>query len=250
MNNYNPFSLEGKTILVTGASSGIGRATAIECSKMGATVVITGRNAERLQETFDALEGEGHRQITADLADRDGITCVLNQLPEVNGVVNAAGISMTVPFPFIKQQEIEKIFNINFYVPTLLVKSLVRAKKLKHGSSVVFLSSIDGPVTVHIGNSVYAATKGAVSAMAKGMAVDLAAKGIRVNCILPGMTETPFIHGDAFSEEDFEKDRNQYPLKRYARPEEVAYGIIYLLSDAASFVTGTGIVIDGGFTLQ
>ena len=247
---YNPFSLEGKTILVTGASSGIGRATAIECSRMGATVVITGRNAGRLQATFDALAGEGHRQITADLADNDGITCVLNQLPEVNGVVNAAGISMTVPFPFIKQQEIEKIFNINFYVPTLLVKSLVRAKKLKHGSSVVFLSSIDGPVTVHIGNSIYAATKGAVSAMAKGMAVDLAAKGIRVNCILPGMTETPLIHGDAFSEDDFEKDRNQYPLKRYARPEEIAYGIIYLLSDASSFSTGSSLIVDGGFTIQ
>lgn len=247
---YNPFSLEGKTILVTGASSGIGRSTAIECSKMGATVVITGRNAGRLQATFEALAGEGHRQIAADLADSDGITCVLNQLQEVNGVVNAAGISMTAPFSFIKQQDIEKIFNINFYVPTLLVKSLVRAKKLRYGSSVVFLSSIDGPITVHIGNSIYAATKGAVSAMAKGMAVDLAAKGIRVNCILPGMTETPLIHGYAFSEEDFEKDRNQYPLKRYARPEEIAWAIVYFLSDASSFSTGSSLIVDGGFTIQ
>ena len=247
---YNPFSLEGKTILITGASSGIGRATAIECSKMGATVVITGRNAERLQATFEALDGAGHRQITADLTGDKEITCVLNQLPEVNGVVNAAGISMTVPFPFIKQQDIEKIFNINFYIPTLLVKSLVRAKKLKHGSSVVFLSSIDGPVTVHMGNSVYAATKGAVSAMAKGMAVDLAAKGIRVNCILPGMTETPLIHGEAFTEEDLEKDKSQYPLKRYARPEEIAWAIVYFLSDASSFSTGSSLIVDGGFTIQ
>lgn len=131
MSNYNPFSLENKTVLVTGASSGIGRSTAIECSKMGATLVITGRNEERLQETLNALEGEGHQQIIADLTDEKHIEVTLCGIPELNGLVHAAGIIKTVPFPFIRRNDIENIFAVNFYAPTLLTKALVRAKKLK-----------------------------------------------------------------------------------------------------------------------
>ncbi|OUP13567.1 3-oxoacyl-ACP reductase [Parabacteroides distasonis] len=247
--SYNPYSLEGKTILVTGASSGIGKATAIECSKLGARVVITGRDMSRLEETFSLLEGREHSLLKADLSSEDGIRSLVKDIPEIDGLVNAAGMVKTIPFPFITKRDIEEVFDINFYAPTLLSKYLIKAKRMSKGASIVFLSSIDGPVTAHHANSIYAASKGAVSAMAKSMAMDLVSKKIRVNCVLPGMTETPLIHGEAFTDDDLEKDKSQYPLKRYGRPEEIAWAIIYFLSDASGFTTGASLVVDGGFTV-
>jgi NAD(P)-dependent dehydrogenase (short-subunit alcohol dehydrogenase family) len=246
---YNPFSLETKTILVTGASSGIGRAIAVECSKMGASVIITGRNEERLNQTFEQLEGSNHKQIACDLHEENNIHEFSLQLPVLNGVVHVAGIAKTLPFQFVSSKELNTIFNINFFAPTLLSQLLVKTKKIVKDASVVFISSIDGPLTVHIGNSMYAASKGAVTAMAKNMAVDLASKKIRVNCVLPGMTETPLIHAGDITQEQLDLDMKLYPLKRYGKPEEIAYAVIYLLSDASSWVTGSNIVVDGGFTL-
>lgn len=247
---YNPFGLLGKTILVTGASSGIGRATAIECTKLGAKVVITGRCEERLQETFHELEGEGHLMIIADLSDDSDIHELVKGMPLVDGVVHAAGINDTKLFQFFKKSELVSVFNTNFFAPVILSQLLLKKKLLKKGGSIVFLSSIDGLLTVHIGNSMYSATKGAVSAIMKGMAIELATKSIRVNAVLPGMTETPLIHNDDITQEQLNEDMKLYPLKRYGKPEEVAYAVIYLLSDASSWVTGTNLLIDGGYTLQ
>ena len=199
--SYNPYSLEGKTILVTGASSGIGKATAIECSKLGARVVITGRDEARLQQTLSSLEGEGHVVITADLGEDDGIRFLVERVPVLNGIVHAAGISDTVLFQFLKKERLENIFNINFFAPVVLSQLILKKKLLQKGGSIVFLSSIDGPVTAHIGNSMYSATKGALSAMMQNMSIELASKGIRVNAVLPGMTETPLIHNDDITQE-------------------------------------------------
>ncbi|MFS2517205.1 SDR family oxidoreductase [Parabacteroides distasonis] len=247
--SYNPYSLEGKTILVTGASSGIGKATAIECSKLGARVVITGRDEARLQQTLSSLEGEGHVVITADLGEDDGIRFLLERVPVLNGIVHAAGISDTVLFQFLKKERLENIFNINFFAPVVLSQLLLKKKLLQKGGSIVFLSSIDGPVTAHIGNSMYSATKGALSAMMQNMSIELASKGIRVNAVLPGMTETPLIHNDDITQEQLNKDMELYPLKRYADPREIAWAIIYLLSDASTFTIGASLVVDGGFTI-
>lgn len=247
--SYNPYSLEGKTILVTGASSGIGKATAIECSKLGARVVITGRDEARLQQTLSSLEGEGHVVITADLGEDDGIRFLLERVPVLNGIVHAAGISDTVLFQFLKKERLENIFNINFFAPVVLLQLLLKKKLLQKGGSIVFLSSIDGPVTAHIGNSMYSATKGALSAMMQNMSIELASKGIRVNAVLPGMTETPLIHNDDITQEQLNKDMELYPLKRYADPREIAWAIIYLLSDASTFTIGASLVVDGGFTI-
>lgn len=247
--SYNPYSLEGKTILVTGASSGIGKATAIECSKLGARVVITGRDEARLQQTLSSLEGEGHVVITADLGEDDGIRFLVERVPVLNGIVHAAGISDTVLFQFLKKERLENIFNINFFAPVVLSQLLLKKKLLQKGGSIVFLSSIDGPVTAHIGNSMYSATKGAFSAMMQNMSIELASKGIRVNAVLPGMTETPLIHNDDITQEQLNKDMELYPLKRYADPREIAWAIIYLLSDASTFTIGASLVVDGGFTI-
>ena len=247
--SYNPYSLEGKTILVTGASSGIGKATAIECSKLGARVVITGRDEARLQQTLSSPEGEGHVVITADLGEDDGIRFLVERVPVLNGIVHAAGISDTVLFQFLKKERLENIFNINFFAPVVLSQLLLKKKLLQKGGSIVFLSSIDGPVTAHIGNSMYSATKGALSAMMQNMSIELASKGIRVNAVLPGMTETPLIHNDDITQEQLNKDMELYPLKRYADPREIAWAIIYLLSDASTFTIGASLVVDGGFTI-
>ena len=247
--SYNPYSLEGKTILVTGASSGIGKATAIECSKLGARVVITGRDEARLQQTLSSLEGEGHVVITADLGEDEGIRFLVERVPVLNGIVHAAGISDTVLFQFLKKERLENIFNINFFAPVVLSQLLLKKKLLQKGGSIVFLSSIDGPVTAHIGNSMYSATKGALSAMMQNMSIELASKGIRVNAVLPGMTETPLIHNDDITQEQLNKDMELYPLKRYADPREIAWAIIYLLSDASTFTIGASLVVDGGFTI-
>ena len=247
--SYNPYSLEGKTILVTGASSGIGKATAIECSKLGARVIITGRDEARLQQTLSSLEGEGHVVIAAGLGEDDGIRFLVERVPVLNGIVHAAGISDTVLFQFLKKERLENILNINFFAPVVLSQLLLKKKLLRKGGSIVFLSSIDGPITAHIGNSMYSATKGALSAMMRNMSIELASKGIRVNAVLPGMTETPLIHNDDITQEQLNKDMELYPLKRYADPREIAWAIIYLLSDASTFTIGANLVVDGGFTV-
>lgn len=246
---YNPFYLEGKTILVTGASSGIGRATAIECSKMGATIIALGRNKDRLQDTFNQLESSNCKQFAVDLTDEEGIKAVLNDIPKLDGIVNAAGIASTTLFQFATPDKIRSIFDVNFFAPVEFTRLLIKKKLVNKGGSIVFISSIDGPINVHVGNSTYSATKSALASIARGMAVELAAKGIRVNYLMPGQTETPLIHGESITQEQLEQDMKSYPLGRYGRPEEVAYGAIYFLSDASTFTTGTGLVIDGGFTV-
>lgn len=246
----NPFSIEGKTVLVTGASSGIGRATAIACAQMGAKVVVSGRNKERLQETFDALEGDGHQMIVADFADDAQIDSLVEQLPVLDGLVNNAGITETCPTPFIKREKLNRVMEVNAIAPILITQKILKRKKIGRGGSIVFTCSISGTVVVGGGNVLYSASKGAVHGFMKNAALDLAAKGIRVNDVCPGMIDTHILDEGAIGVEELKIEAQRYPMKRFGKPEEVAYGIIYLLSDASSFVTGTSIVIDGGFTLQ
>lgn len=248
---YNPFSLEGKKILVTGASSGIGKAIAIECSKMGAYVSIVGRNEERLNDTFSQLGGnsENHSKINLELTDYAQVESAIKGMPSFDGIVNCAGIGTTNLFQFLTRDKMQYVFDVNFFSPVELTRLLLKKKKINKNASIVFLSSIDGPINSHIANSSYSATKAALAAIAKGMAVELAPKNIRVNYLMPGQTETPLIHNEFITEEQLAIDMEKYPLKRYGRPEEIAYGAIYFLSDASTFTTGAGLVIDGGFTL-
>ena len=244
---YNPFSLKGKTILVTGASSGIGRATAIECSKLGAIVIITGRNSERLQQTYDSLYGLGHLQIIADLNNLEDLTSLVNQVPILDGVVNNAGIAKTQPISFIKEEDLQKIFATNTFTPILLVKQLLRKKKINKNASLVFTSSVSA-IKSDLGNSVYGASKAALQSYVRYCARELATKSIRANSIHPGMVTTPLITGGAHSDDDLQTDAQKYPLGRYGRPEEIAWSVIYLLSDASAWITGHSLIIDGGIS--
>ena len=248
-NYYNPYTLSGKRILVTGASSGIGRSTAVECAKMGAKVIVTGRNAERLQETCNQLAGEGHMMVVADLSKPEDIDTLVSAAGCVDGIVNNAGFTVTKPIPFIRAEVLEQILQVNTIAPIMLLKGLLKRKSLGKGASIVFTSSLSGIGKVSVGNSMYASSKGAISAFVRGAARELADKGIRVNAVCPGMVDTGILDAGTISPEQLEKDRLRYPLKRYGRPEDVAWAIIYLLSDATSWMTGVNLIIDGGISV-
>lgn len=247
---YNPFSLRGKTILVTGASSGIGRAVAIECSKMGAVVFFTARNTERLCETLTQMEGTGHQWIAADLTKEEEMTALVEQLPQLDGVVFAAGISGLKPIQVLASEDIQSVFNTNYTAPVLLTKSLAKKRKLASEASLVYIASISGNGNIATALSVYGSSKSALSSFAKYAALELSGKMIRCNVICPGRIETNLLQNQTMSAEDIEKDIAKYPLHRYGKPEEVAQAAVYLLSDAAKWVTGTSITIDGGRTLN
>ena len=249
--SYNPFSLENKTVLVTGASSGIGRATAIECSRMGATVIITARNQQRLQDTFDALDctfGQNHQQYIADLSREDEIIMLADSLPVLDGVSLNAGIVKTLPIKHIKHEALSEVLNINMIAPVLLIQRLLKKKRLQRGSSVVFTSSIGGVMISTVGNTMYGISKGGLHAFMRGLAVEMASIGIRSNSVNPGFVATGILSAGVISEEQLKNNMSHYPLGRFGKPEDIAYAIIYLLSDASSWVTGTSLVIDGGVT--
>lgn len=249
MSCYNPFSLLGKRILITGASSGIGKATAIECSKMGANLVITGRDKDRLNESFLQLEGDNHVQITADLCKKSELNYLLDQIQSLDGCVNNAGIVKTLPTQFISESSLNEILQVNTIAPILLTQQLVKRKIMNKNSSIVFTSSISGVDVAVVGNVLYSTSKGAINGFVKNAALDLASKNIRVNSVTPAMIKTQILNDGSISEEQLNDEVKKYPLKRYGLPEEVAYAIIYLLSDASAFVTGSNLLIDGGFTL-
>lgn len=246
---YNPFSLEGKTILVTGASSGIGKATAIECSKLGAKVVITGRNEERLEKTLQLLEGESNIKIKGDLCDENFRKSLVEQSPQLDGLVHCAGITNHVPIQFVNSKKLNETLSINFLSPVYITAELLKMKKMNKKSSIVFISSTTGVFVSYTAESIYGSTKGAINGFVKGMALDVAAKKIRVNTVCPAMVDTDILKEGIITEEQVAEDIKKYPLKRYGKPEEIAYAVIYLLSDASSWVTGSNIVIDGGYTL-
>jgi NAD(P)-dependent dehydrogenase (short-subunit alcohol dehydrogenase family) len=246
---YNPFSLEGKTILITGASSGIGRATAIECSKMGARLIITGRNESRLKKTFESLSGNEHSYIIADLTNETDLSGLIDILPVLDGCVNNAGITKNVPVQFIKETTLNEVLAVNTTAPILLTQKIIKMKKLANAGSIVFTSSISGIYCSAVASSLYSASKGAINGFVKSAALDLASKQIRVNSVNPGVIDTDIFNDGIISQEQLSMDKLKYPLKRYGKPEEVAYAVIYLLSDASQWVTGSNIVIDGGYTL-
>ena len=251
---YNPYSLEGKTILVTGASSGIGRVTAIECSRLGASVVVTARNEKRLNSVFAELDNsfeQQHKIVIADLDSDEGLKTLIDQVGEIDGLSSNVGIALgNAPIKFINDESIEKMWQVNTFSHVKLIRDLFKKKKLKKGASVVITASVGGVTAFNVGNSIYGMSKASLNSFMKFCAVDFASRGIRCNSICPGMIETPMNDGNgALSEEDYKKDMEHYLLKRYGKPEEVAWTTAFLLSDASSFITGVSMLVDGGLSV-
>lgn len=246
--NYKPFSLTGKTILITGASSGIGKATAIECAKAGASLIITGRNTTRLHQTLESLPGKNHKAVITDLTSDTGIQLLTDSIEKTDGVVLCAGVNDKALIKNINREVLQKVMDINLYSPVLLVRSLLKHKKLQKYASVVMLSSISAYYPA-ISNGMYAASKGAINSFSKILALEILPLKGRVNCIQPAFVETDMLKKYTLQEE-IEKIRSEYPLGRFAQPEEIAYAAIYFLSDASQWVTGNFFIMDGGFTLR
>lgn len=243
--DFNPFSLEGKTILVTGASSGIGQAIAIACSKMKATVIITGRNRQKLENTHSLLEGFNHQILIADLTNESDINNLVSQLPKLDGIVYNAGIGSRKLCKMIEKEDIDTVMNTNFTSSVLLQSAILSAKKINKEASIVFIAS-RAAESPSIGNAIYSASKGAIISYAKCLGLELAPRQIRVNCICPAMVWTDLIIQEGVSKEELEEAQLKYPLKRYGKPEDIAYLTIYLLSNASNWMTGSVLDITGG----
>ena len=246
MKEYNPFSLKKKKILITGASSGIGRSIAVECSKMGAECILTARNISRLNDTLKILEGDKHTLIPADLSKEDDLDMLVETTGSIDGLVLNAGILKKVPLKFIKRKSLNDLMDINFNAPVLLTQKLIKQKKINTNSSIVFISSIAAE-TASLGNSLYMASKGAINSFSKGVALELGSKGIRSNVIQPGLIKTEMIN--TMPKDALDKYLKKFPLMRFGNPEDIAFASVYLLSDTSRWVTGSIFTIDGGVTL-
>lgn len=244
----NLYQLKGKTILITGASSGIGKQTAIRCAEYGARCVITGRNTERLQETFSQLTGEGHTQIVCDLAREEGPMALAEQVPILDGLMLCAGFSKTMLVKHTKMDYLKEVFNTNTFSNFTLIQHLLKKKKINNGGSIVIISSVASH-RPYMGNSMYSATKGALNSFAKVLSLELASQKIRVNCIEPGIiVDLDTWQEGTISVEQWKQENDRMPLG-FGKPDDIAFATIFLLSDMSKWMTGSSMVVDGGQSL-
>lgn len=252
MMKQNPFSLEEKKILVTGASSGIGKAVAIACAQMGGEMVLNARNIDRLQDTYSNLVGNGHSIIDSDLSSQEGIDKLIGQCPQLDGIVHCAGIPKICPIKHLNRETLNEIINVNEVAPILLTAGLIKKKKINKNSSIIFIASTAGVLTAGaIGDTDYSATKGALSGFVKTAAKELGTQNVRVNTICPALVKTPILEtaNALLSETELNTKLTRYHIKRFGKPDDVAWAAVYLLSEASSWVTGVNLPIDGGFHL-
>jgi len=244
----NPYSLKNKTILITGASSGIGAEAATTVAAMGARVILSARNQARLEETLQKLPKGDHRVIPADLTDLEAIKHLVSEINTLDGVVHSSGIVRPFPIKFIGVKQINEMFGINYQGPVLLTSQLFRAKKINKGASLVFMSSISSQFP-HKGGALYSGTKAAINTYSKTIALEYAPQRIRSNVISAAMVKTPLFEEaeKAITKEMMDKHGEHYPLG-FGTPEDIANAMVYLLSDGSKWITGTEIVMDGGLT--
>jgi len=240
------FLLNGKTFLITGASSGIGKEASVLISSFGATLYLTGRDRKRLEKTFSLLRGEGHRMRPADLTVEKEMDELLADLPRLNGIVHCAGIVGPLPVKFITQPDIDRMFAINYHVPVNLTGKALRMKKLSDHSSVLFMSTI-ATKNPYFGGALYSGAKAALEAYSKTLALEQVSKGIRSNCLMAGLVDTPLIA--MASDENMQKEAMDRYLHRYplgvGQPKDVANAILFFLSDASKWITGTTLIMGG-----
>ena len=247
----NPFTLEGKTVLVTGAAGGIGSEVARQCASQGARIVLSDIREEALTavcQTLPPVKSGEHLALKADLTNPNELKALVDACPALDGFVCNAGVMKLTLTQFITEEELTRIQRINLNAPILLTRTLLKKKKINKGGSIVFTASAAGVYRVSLGNAIYATTKCGIDAFMRTVALEFGPKGIRCNSVNPGMVETALISG--FTEEEKAREMQNYPLRRFAKPTDIALGIVYLLSDASSFVTGTALKIDGGMTLS
>ncbi|WP_226810710.1 SDR family NAD(P)-dependent oxidoreductase [Bacteroides cellulosilyticus] len=252
----NPFSLENKIILVTGASSGIGAQCAIDFSRMGAKVILIARNIECLKQTLSKMEGSGHAYYSVDVTDFKALSCIIklavSEVGKISGVVHCAGISSVLPLKLVKEEDIDNIMRTNVFSAIQLVREVTHIGYYdkSNGISIILLSSIMGVVGESC-KSLYSFSKGAIIAGVRSLAVELAPKNIRVNCISPGVIVTN-INKNARHIVDPErrKELENKHLLGLGETTDISNACIYLLSNGARWVTGQNIIVDGGYSVK
>lgn len=241
----NPFSLGGKTVLITGASSNIGRQIAVKCSEMGAKVIATARNEERLKETLRKMTGEGHQILQSDLSDAEQIPALVEQLPELDGIVMCAAVFRTTPIRNNRRKYTEELFQTNTFANIDLVQLLLKKRKIKDGGSILFISSV-AAYRPYAGNALYSSTKGAINSFCQVLAIEQSKKKIRANCVSPGIIRSDMEIKDwAVTQDELDKEEARFPLG-FGHTEDIAYAAVYMMSDASKWVTGTNMIVDGG----
>lgn len=248
----NPFSLYGKTIVVTGASSGIGQQCAITCSQLGAKVVLLARNQQRLAETLSQMDGKGHLAVSFDLTDFDGLKNkvkeIVSEVGPVDGLVNCAGISTTLPLKLMNAQKMDEFFHTNVFSAIELTRYFCQMGNVrKEGASIIFLSSIMG-IAGDNGKSLYSMTKGALLSAVRSLACEYARRKIRFNAISPGAILTP-INQDLphMKNPEARATLEAKHLLGLGETSDIANACVYLLSDASRWVTGQNLIVDGGY---
>lgn len=251
----NPFSLEGKTVVVTGASSGIGRACAITCSQMGAKVVLMARNEQRLAETLSQMEGEGHLSVSIDLTDfvhlKECVRDIVSKVGAVDGLVNCAGISTTLPFKLVDEKKLHEFFCTNVFSAIELTRHFCQMGNLsKTGASIIFLSSVMGCLGAN-GKSLYSMTKGALISAVRSLACEYARRKIRFNAISPGALLTPINQNlPHMKDPEARASLEAQHLLGLGETTDIANACVFLLSDASRWVTGQNLIVDGGYTVR
>lgn len=246
MKNY--LSLQGKHVLVTGASSGMGKVFAQMIAGQGARVSLLARNEERLEQTRNLLEGEGHNVVCCDLTDEEQLRQAAETMQPLDGIVFCAGINEFVPVRFIKQEKIDRMFQTNYFSQLLLLQMLLKKKLVNKGASIVFISSVSSLMGVQ-GTLLYASSKGAINSAVRVLAAELAVQQMRVNAICPGIVRTEMLSATNIDEETFTKQAAQYPLG-LGTPEDVGHAVLFHLSEASRWLTGQCMVMDGGYSLS
>ncbi|PTM04680.1 MAG: 3-oxoacyl-ACP reductase [Bacteroidetes bacterium] len=246
------FEIVDKKILVTGASSGIGKAVAIHLALEGASLLINGRDEQRLKETFASLHGAGHDFVVGDLTDETCIENIAEKSSKIEGLVHCAGLVQLLPFRYQTEESIRTMMEVNYFAPTQLIHKLVKNKKLSKPASIVIISSITSASSGTVGGSIYGSSKGAIEGLVRSLAIELGRSKVRINTIAPGMVETEAIDSLRLqvSDDALKMDMRKYPLGRYGNPIDVALACQYLLSDASNWVTGIRLVVDGGLSAQ
>lgn len=239
--------LVGKHILVTGASSGMGRVFCQMIAKEGATISLLARNEERLKETLSMMNGDGHQYYVCDLTEEEQVKATIAQLRPLDGVVFCAGINDYVPLRFVKQEKLEKIFQTNFFSQVILTQMLVKKKMVNKNASLVYISSLSSVLGVG-GTLLYASSKAALNSAVRVIASELAPQGVRANAICPGIVRTEMLSGTNIDEETFTKQEADYPLG-LGTPEDVGHAVLYHLSDGSRWLTGNCMILDGGYSL-
>jgi NAD(P)-dependent dehydrogenase (short-subunit alcohol dehydrogenase family) len=239
------FDLAGKTYLITGASSGIGKDVAVLLSAHNGKLIITGRDEQRLSETFGLLNGNEHKKIIADITNETELEELVNQIRELDGIVFSAGITDYMPAKFINQKHFDAIFNINFKAPVFLTQKLLAKRKIKKEASLVYISSI-ATKYAYFGGSMYTSSKMALEGYCKTLAIELGKDGTRVNCVSPAMVKTDMLGkaADVVSNESIESFKKLHPLG-FGKPRDVSSAILFLLSDASKWITGQNLILGG-----